>query len=377
MSVAAIIGPVACQFEEGQWYVENPDRFTTCSNTIWELFTTVTENGVTTVTGSMNLENHQWAQFSWNSLSWGHAARVTVQKAGVGTLAGGVRARVDPLCRDSSVSRCTAVALSQPDDGRLITLAADSVYEVTWTETDTSIVSTDGEAVLVRPDLGIRISGPAKFPNVQAWSFIDDYLNGRCDARTSSTGSNVSRGCVNHAFTPTLNLSRATSGASAGMVAWAQEQLNWHPGLQGRGGPLHYKRYYDQDRRIMCGSFKQDEAMNLALESYSPPDNPAQRVVDSCDEYSFAATRENPASSGGIDDGAECAQLTAVQTGSTGVLAADWSDVVPVGTPTRTELCVRAHVPSLLNYRAGSDFGNLVRGARLIDTDPFWVAVGA
>ncbi|MFI5591196.1 hypothetical protein ACIA5G_39520 [Amycolatopsis sp. NPDC051758] len=330
------------------------------------MFTTKTEGGLTKNTGWMNFENLQWAVYSPNSTSWLHGAYIAVKAGGWGTLEDGVQGRIDPLCRAPQKSQCTAVQPSNPADGTLVTLTSGTVYEVTWGETDASDVSTQPDKSLVRSDVGLRISGPGSGADVPAWSFDDDYLVGRCDARTTSTG-NVSRGCVNHTFTPTLNLSVSTRGSSATMVDWAQTHLNWHPGKEGQGEPLHYKREYDDRRTVMCGAFVPDAAMNEALIPYN--------TKDSCDEYAFAASYENPANTGAIQDGAECAQVTAVQTDNTGVLATDWRDVTVLGNPTGAEKCVRGHIPLALNSAAGGDYGRLVTSARLIDNDPFWVAV--
>jgi hypothetical protein len=122
----------------------------------------------------------------------------------------------------------------------------------------------------------------------------------------------------------------------------------------------------------MCDStYTQDPAMNAALAPYGD--------TDSCDEYPFAATYENPANSGAIKSGSECAQVTAVQianpTGNNE--AADWPTVTPLQTPTKAELCARGHIPLNLNKSVGGSLGNFVQGSgqRLIDHDPFWVTV--
>jgi hypothetical protein len=113
--------------------------------------------------------------------------------------------------------------------------------------------------------------------------------------------------------------------------------------------------------------------MNLKLTQFE--------TTDSCDEYPFFASYENPAhkdpSDGGISDGNECAQLTAVQEATpVNDLPADWKEVAELDSPTGKELCVRAHIPGKPNSSAGGSLGALTRTARLVDGDPFWVAVG-
>lgn len=98
---------------------------------------------------------------------------------------------------------------------------------------------------------------------------------------------------------------------------------------------------------------------------------------DTCDEFPFAGTYENPANNGGITDGAQCVQVTAIQidkpTGTNE--AADWPSTVTLGTPTGQETCVRGHIPGKLNSSVGGSYGNLVRSNRLDDNDPFWMVV--
>jgi hypothetical protein len=64
-----------------------------------------------------------------------------------------------------------------------------------------------------------------------------------------------------------------------------------------------------------------------------------------------------------------------VQAGNTGNEAADWPTVTPVGTVTANEACARGHIPLRLNRNAGLAYARLILSDRLIDRDPFWVAV--
>lgn len=134
------------------------------------------------------------------------------------------------------------------------------------------------------------------------------------------------------------------------------------------------------NREIICqdGSFTSDPSITNALAPYSD--------TDSCDEFPFAASYDSGAM---VDDwngnpkpyvttGADCAQVTASQTGTSGSNeAADWNTINVDGTPTGSEPCVRGHIPNLLNGRVGGAYGNFIQTERLLDGDPYWVQVTA
>ena len=138
----------------------------------------------------------------------------------------------------------------------------------------------------------------------------------------------------------------------------------------------------DINRGIICedGSFTRDAAITAALAPYTK--NPARPETDSCDEYPFAATYESGAMQTGFDGqpkpfvttGADCWQGTAVQSGSSGVEAADWN-VMLLDSMTTTTQCIRAHIPLTLNTSLGGAYGNFVQKQRLLDKDAFWVFV--
>ncbi|RZS43067.1 hypothetical protein EV193_10243 [Herbihabitans rhizosphaerae] len=359
--------PPECEFQAGPDYNPTPTRFLSCSDTVWEVFTTTTRpNGVVVVTGWMNLENLQWSRYDRSTLRWEHGATVAVKSGGWGTLENGLDARVFSGCTGTPGTECHVVSSTRPD-GELVRFVPRFTYENVWTEEDDGPAATEDTARFEHRNLGVRLVG-APQPDVPAWSFDDLYLVGRCDSRVTGNG-NINRGCVNQDFTPTLQLSIAQSGSSAWMVAWAQG-FSRHWGREEDGKPLHYQPNYDTGRRIMCGDMVYDEQMNAALSQYTPPDR------DTCDEFPFAATYENPANYGGITSGSQCAQGTAVQIPNpTGVLATDWPNTVPLGNPTFTEPCVRAHIPGRLNSSVGGRFGNLVTANRLVDRDGFWIRV--
>lgn len=106
--------------------------------------------------------------------------------------------------------------------------------------------------------------------------------------------------------------------------------------------------------------------------------------TDSCDEFPFASTYESGAMQKDVNGnpkpyvttGANCVQLTADHTATTGNNEPeDWYTDSELTTPTGTEPCVRAHNPNFLNGDVGSAYRSLIGTDRLIDKDPFWVAV--
>jgi hypothetical protein len=188
-------------------------------------------------------------------------------------------------------------------------------------------------------------------------------------------------GCVNENFTPTLQISRTVDGASADMIEWAQTHLSGHWGLKGVGQPLH-RLINANNRRVICNaSFRPDNAITVALAPYGAP------ILDgdSCDEFPFNATYESGAQKVGangqpkpfVTTGAACAQVTAEQTdhiGMPGFEGVDWSSVI-VNSDIPSAPCVRGHIPRRLNNHVGSLYNGLIRRDRLINKDPFWLAV--
>jgi hypothetical protein len=390
--------PVTCQFAAGDAYEPSPSRYLSCAATEWELFTYATDaNGNLQITGSVNVTDRQWNTYSATSLTWTHDVRITVASDAEGWLSGGANAVIRPTC--AAASDCTLTNTVGSDWSVAQTLVPGTTLSNEFTEADTSAAATSSTPARTYRDpdadtgLGITFAGQAG-GSVPVWNFADPYLAGRCDIYL--TGSNTpNRGCVDYQYTPTLSLSISKFGSSAAMIQWAQahEAAEW--GLASGGHPLHYLPG-GGNRTIMCtNSFAPDAALNAALVPYSSQ--------DSCDEFPFAATYEspvNPALPGQpakppFADGAACAQLTAVQVANPNPapanLAADWPSVaVYSATPTGSELCVRGHIPLLLNTSVGTAYSNFLQpgsgcvpgaspgtGCRLIDQDPFWIAVTA
>jgi hypothetical protein len=369
--------PAQCEFGSGQ-YVVNPDRFTSCTDVIWELFTYTHIHGTTEITGSMNLEDLQWNSYDALSLSWTHGLLLTAYAGASGTLADGASAYVKSQC-DYRGNPCKVTQNLGPKDTKLIHLSPGSTLQDGWTEKDTGrAVSADGE-VDAQKNLGIKLLGPPG-PHIPPWKFTDAYLTGRCDSVVvSGTPPNQSRtGCVNQDFIPTLSLPLPRYGASAAMIKWAQENLSGHWGLRGEGQPLHrlISSAQSTNYRIICRTdWKASEALNKALMPY--------KDKDSCDEFPFKSTYESGAMKTGVNGkpkpyvttGANCAQVTAVQTGKTGNEPEDWPKVSPIGTSSGTEPCVRGHIPLKLNSGVGGAYISFCNSNRIVDKDAFWVSV--
>jgi hypothetical protein len=163
----------------------------------------------------------------------------------------------------------------------------------------------------------------------------------RCDAQVGN-----SSGCVVSAYTPTFNVDRVEFPAAAAGVRWAQDNLPTHPGEQGAGQPLHRQANTATQRRNrnrVCGK---GWSIDLTV------------LLDSCDEYPFAATRE-----GGSMDGPDCAEIVPRDNGS-----------VKVNKPAGSATCSRAHVTLLQNTDVGGDLGQFVQEQRVLDGEAYWVS---
>jgi hypothetical protein len=175
-------------------------------------------------------------------------------------------------------------------------------------------------------------------------------------------------------FIPTLDISRGTYGAAAAMIAWAQKNLDGHWGLKAKGDPLRRLNNPkagtpDGNRKVICKrQWTPDPLWHAG----------SVTIDDSCDEFPFAATYESGAMPPHpVANGAECAQVKAKQTSNTGSNPASlWNDVVVIGTFSPHDKCVRGHIPITLNVDLGRQaYLAFIRSERLIDQDPFWLAV--
>jgi hypothetical protein len=300
--------------------------------------------------------------YSARSVTWEHGV-ILNNYAGSGTLKNGDALLVTSAC-DYFTTTCTATVTSGSPDTQLVAITPVVTVAKTWAETDTgSAPALTGGVDYLDPFIGTVFFLTAPTTEQPPIVLVHDLgdLGGRCDS-AAVTGS---AGCVDQYYTPTLSLSLAQYGAGAAMVQWAQVSLSPHWGLQGVGQPLTRLVNQGNNRQIICDS-------TFANQGSAIGGNDGDS--DSCDEFPFAATYQSGALNG-VTSGAQCAQLTAVQTGNSGNEAADWASVTPVGTVTGSEVCARSHNPLNLNTDVGGAYGRFIISQRLIDQDPFWVVV--
>lgn len=173
----------------------------------------------------------------------------------------------------------------------------------------------------------------------------------RCDFQA---GVNGYPGCVIPAFTPTLAMTGfAGQNTSTAFVSFMQKNNVDHWSQYPNGNLLHRLNdpgQSDINRRRMCAGFV------------------AVSLNDSCDEFPFAATYQSGNMLGYTPS--QCSQIyPASYNGVTG-----WSYVTYPGYSS-TQHCGIGHVVLIDNTTAGGWYGNLVKAARLIDNDPFWIGI--
>lgn len=356
--------------------VNTPDRFTSCSENFGAIITQLIGPFGTITTGVIGVDLQQWASYSTTAGFWDHGMNMAAF-GGQGTMLAGVDVTVSSSC-DVSTALCFAFSNTNPDPQTVTLVNNGPAILFDWTEFDVGASAIQAGATNTLDNtLGVNlIANVPGYPPIPASD--TGVLPGRCDSIVSNVGND---GCVDEQFTPTMNLSRSIYGSSADMIAWAQNNLSGHWGLQGKGQPLH--RLMDpvlilDNRTIICqdGSFTPDPTLNTALAPY--------KDKDSCDEFPFAGTYESGAKvedvNGNpkpfVNTGADCAQVTAVKTGTSGNEATDWATTTVVGTPTLTEPCVRGHIPLSQNTNAtGTAYSTTITVNHLIDKDAFWLLV--
>lgn len=206
------------------------------------------------------------------------------------------------------------------------------------------------DSAIVKYNLYITQTGTTPtHPNVD-WSNPDAI---RCDSALT-VGGNTSTGCAVPSITPTLELPVSKYGAAAITYGWGQRNL---PGAWGRYSSTRMTRALDgeQRRKFTCG------------EKSSVPFIKKLDIVptDSCDEFPFASTEQ------GGTDGGKCAEIVPLlEDGKWKFYEAD-----PKRPVTKTEPCVRAHVPIAQNKRAGTTYSNFIQNVRLIEKDPFYLDI--
>jgi hypothetical protein len=69
--------PGQCGFAFGT-VVNNPDRLTSCSDTLWTLFTYVVDIfGNVTITGVLSFDDEQWTTYSTSAGNWDHGMQIS------------------------------------------------------------------------------------------------------------------------------------------------------------------------------------------------------------------------------------------------------------------------------------------------------------
>lgn len=367
-------------------YTAHPTRFVSCDDILttvqdWEIV-----GGAPVPVGTFEFEDQQSFTFSASSTSWVHDME-TIGIAGIGDLTGGVNGTLYSNCYVDS-GACIATSTNNPDP-QTVDITPASTQNFAWNEEDAgSATTTAGGVDTLDSALGIDwtldvAGGPQSTSETGIAGRCDDAAqtdNGDPGDDSTTPPVDPEPGCVDESYIPTLYLSLAQYGAAAQFIQWAQINLSGHWGLDGVGQPLH--RLIDEtlqanNREIICETdWTPDSSITTDLAPYNDK--------DSCDEYPFASTYEsgameedaNGTAKPYVTTGANCAQLTAVQTGSSGTNEAqDWATTRELATPTGSEPCVRSHNPLKRNSGVGGAYSSFAQSNRLIDKDPFWVSV--
>lgn len=175
----------------------------------------------------------------------------------------------------------------------------------------------------------------------------------RCDA---TAGFTQPQGCAIASFAPTLVVSGyATGNTSAAFVRYFQSNNADHWGVYPSGTPL--TRLVNQgqiqaNRDLMCAGFVPDSRVN----------------GDSCDEFPFAGTYQSGRMLG--QTARLCSQIVPQFDSATST----WQFIKYAGYST-SQRCGIGHVVGSDNQFVGSLYGTFVLDNRVIDGDPFWIAV--
>ena len=173
----------------------NPDRFTSCGDTPFELDDIlISDDGTETITGTFTFDDLQWISFSGTSLTWTHGM-ITNTFTGTGDLAGGFDAEVSSEC---SLAGSICAALSQTDpDPQSVAITDNSSYDFEWLESDGGSASNSigGEDFM---EGFLAAAWTADTPDGGFAEAVDGGdLAGRCDSVITT-----SNGCVDEVFVP-------------------------------------------------------------------------------------------------------------------------------------------------------------------------------
>jgi hypothetical protein len=296
------------------------------------------------VLGRANFSDAQQLDFSATSLQWTESDY----------------ARLDSVSGDAVdnslgwVTNCSGACT--PASRTLWPVTPIAVGQTLHGSTTFSGTPASGSSATLSATPTVTVVDPAATPAAYPITLFKS-LGVRCDNGLAVTNS---AGCVIPTYTPTLSISRATYGSSAAMISWAQHNLSsW--GLPGSGQPLHRlasDTEANKNRAVICDSTFVYGSTGVAN--------------DSCDEFPFAKTYESGARHG-VTSGSQCTQVTAIRTAPTGTDAEQWAKISVLSV--RSGPCIRGHIPQSLNYGVGGALGRFTQAQRLIDHDPYWLAV--
>lgn len=291
--------PPQCDFTLPIPTPADPDRFTSCYDSLGQLTLTEYINDMPKVTGTFTWENWEWVAYGRSAVDpdWTHGLIVWTG-GGTGKLSGGVRAvNVSSSC-DSLPQVCTAVQVLGTPGNQAVDFLPASTYEYEWDEYDAGPgINTAGGTTLLNGSLGTLFVSPSPangLPNslLAATTVI---MDGRCDSIIAT--ATTTHGCVNEMFDPTVTFDSTTNPTVAPVAQHIYDIQTLKIPLcntagtcvieaPGRDGwwPL-MRDMNDNDitanRRVACANFVAP-----------PPPDPNT----SCDEYPLASSQQGAAS---------------------------------------------------------------------------------
>lgn len=190
--------------------IGNPDRFTTCSASQWDIYTWTTDNdGDTEITGEAYVTDYQWILYSPSLTgSWIHELAM-YNSNGWGDLSEGTELSISNLC-DTNQSTCLAAELEPAgsNDGTPTFFANDTTEnDFVWQGFDAGPASTVGTTAASSIDsldgfLGVWFQSPTYgFGVIENGSYDGQSgaMPGRCDNVLTTTDA-----CVNEDNISTL-----------------------------------------------------------------------------------------------------------------------------------------------------------------------------
>jgi hypothetical protein len=321
---AVAVAPAQCGF--GRFSGANqPDRFTSCTDSYWELYTYIKQTGQ--VTGWLDFEDLQYIVDNTSLPSWKHGFTLVVYD-GQGDLVNGTPVTMTTGCiLNPSACENGARQFGADAGGAAWKAVPYTNWSSEWDEYDNGAITTTAKSVdFLDPDLGVQISGQGPY-NPWTWSDIHQGLVARCDniVGPADDGFPGHAGCVNDEVTPTLTYD-ATRYPLVGPVA--QHIYTAQAAARGAGGLI--TKWGVQPIALYRDSTKSDIDANrrVACGKVSIPDG------SSCDEFPMASTYEGAA------------------------FQSDYSTAI---------------VPASANNSQGGLTSSFYSGNRVIDTDPFFV----